>query len=113
MGLVCPGGTAVSAACSNPEGTGNPCACTALQDLAGLSSSARTSPQGAEPLPTVSPWNDLSTNSYCQNGLLAVECETVDGVTLPTLIRSSSATAGLEGTVLDTIRDLGPSLTSL
>ena len=109
VGLVCPGGTVVSAACSNPEGTGNPCACTALQDLAGLSSSTRT----ASPLPTVSPWTDLSSNSYCQNGLLTVECEEVDGVTLPTLIRSSSATAGLEGTVLDTIRDLGPSLTSL
>ena len=46
---VCPGGTAVSAACADRSGFGeNPCACTALQQLAALSPS----------LQTVAPWND-------------------------------------------------------
>lgn len=114
-GLICPGGTRVAPECTNPAGfngmAGNPCVCTALLDLAGLSSSERT----GSPLPTVSPWNDLSTNSYCQNGNLKVTCVSVPGgnVALPDVVQSATISNGLEGAVLPSIVDLGPMLTFL
>ena len=115
--LICPGGTRVAPECTNPAGfngmAGNPCVCTALLDLAGLSSSART----ASPLPTVSPWNDLSSNSYCQDGNLKVTCVSVPGdggnVALPDYVQSIVISNGLEGAVLPSIVDLGPMLTFL
>ena len=47
-GAVCPGGTAVSAECTDPAGAGNPCACTALQQLAGMSAELKAE----------APWKD-------------------------------------------------------
>ena len=56
-GSICPGGTLVSATCADRSGFDeNPCACTALQELAALS---------AANLATVAPWNDLASASYC------------------------------------------------
>jgi len=111
-GLICPGGTQVAPECTNPASSGgaagNPCACTALLDIAGLSSAART----GTTLPTVSPWNDLSSYSYCQSGNLKVECETVAGdsgnILLPRKVESILIANGLEGAVLPSIVDLGP-----
>ena len=113
-GLICPGGTRVATECTSPASSGgaagNPCACTALLDIAGLSSAART----ATTLPTVSPWNDLSSYSYCQSGNLLVECETVAGdsgnILLPSKVTSTLIANGLEGAVLPSIVDLGPAV---
>ena len=59
-GSTCPGGTAVSAECADRSGFDeNPCACTALQQLAALS---------AANLATAAPWNDLANAAYCTVG---------------------------------------------
>ena len=56
-GAVCPGGTLVSAACADRSAFDeNPCACTALQQLAALS---------AANLATEAPWNNLANAAYC------------------------------------------------
>ena len=98
VGATCPGGTAVSAECVDPAGTtrrgpgGNPCACTALQELAALSSDLRGK----------APWSALAISSYCTvpegdegeeynyysdddytDMDLQVKCTLVDGVKLP------------------------------
>ena len=101
-GSICLGGTAVSAECAARSGFDeSACACSALQQLAGLSPS----------LPTLSPWNDLANKAYCQEGSLIVECTTVDGVQLPTYV--DGAGNGLAGALPPSLGDLGPSLTSL
>ena len=59
-GSTCPGGTLVSATCADRSGFDeNPCACTALQQLAALS---------AANLATEAPWNALASSSYCTLG---------------------------------------------
>ena len=59
-GSTCPGGTAVSAECADRSGFDeNPCACTALQQLAALSTAN---------LATAAPWNDLANAAYCTVG---------------------------------------------
>ena len=56
-GSVCPGGTLVSAECADRSAfSENPCACTALQQLAALS---------AANLATEAPWNNLANAAYC------------------------------------------------
>ena len=84
----CPGGTAVSAECADRSGFNeNPCACTALEQLAALSSE----------LQAEAPWNDLANAAYCQAGSLRVNCATVGGVQLPTSrgrCRPASGTSG-------------------
>ena len=101
-GSTCPGGTAVSAACADRSAFAeNPCACTALQELAALSTN----------LQTAGPWDDLASAAYCQGGSLDVECATVDGVQLPTAVFGSGA--GLAGALPPSLGELGPSLTSL
>ena len=58
-GSICPGGTAVSAECADRSAFAeNPCACTALQQLAALSSD----------LQTEAPWDDLANSAYCHVG---------------------------------------------
>ena len=53
---TCPGGTVVSAKCADRSAFGeNPYACTALQELAALSSF----------LQNEAPWNDLANAAYC------------------------------------------------
>ena len=75
---TCPGGTVVSAKCADRSAFGeNPYACTALQQLAALSSF----------LQKEAPWNDHRENvAYCPTGSLYVECATVGKVQLPTLV---------------------------
>ena len=75
---TCPGGTVVSAKCADRSAFGeNPYACTALQELAALSSF----------LHNKAPWNDHQANAaYCPTGSLYVECATVGKVQLPTLV---------------------------
>jgi len=99
-GAACPGGTLVSAACANRSRFNeNPCACTALQQLAALSPS----------VPTTAPWNDLASGAYCQTGSdLGVACATVDGVQVPTAVAGGSS--GLAGALPPSLRELGPSL---
>ena len=53
-GARCPGGTPVYAPCRDPFGAGNPCACTALKDLAVMSTDIFES----------SPWNNLLAQDY-------------------------------------------------
>ena len=53
-GARCPGGTTVYAPCRDPFGAGNPCACTALKDLAVMNAAIFAS----------SPWNDLLNQDY-------------------------------------------------
>ena len=86
---TCPGGTVVSAKCADRSAFGeNPYACTALQDLAALSSF----------LQNEAPWNDHQANAaYCPTGSLYVECATVGKVQLPTLVGGTSQ--GLAGRV--------------
>ena len=101
---MCPGGTSVSAACADRSGfSENPCACTALQELAALSTE----------LQAEAPWNALATAAYCQAGSLEVDCATVDGVQLPTSVYSGLSGAGLAGALPSSLGELGPSLTSL
>jgi len=57
VGATCPGGTAVSAECTDPAGAGNPCACTALQQLAGMSAELKAE----------APWKDPARQKYCTN----------------------------------------------
>ena len=113
--MICPGGTVVSAECADPPGGGNPCACTALQELAGMS----------ELLQDEEPWNDLANLEYCTGigadfeldgvGVLQVRCETVNGVNgevqLPAFLRSVGT--GLAGALPPSVGDLGPALTWL
>ena len=113
--MICPGGTVVSAECADPPGGGNPCACTALQELAGMS----------ELLQDEEPWNDLANLEYCTGigadfeldgvGVLQVRCETVNGangeVQLPAFLRSVGT--GLAGALPPSVGDLGPALTWL
>ena len=117
-GALCPFGTAVSAECAAPFGDGNPCACTALQQLAGMNAT----------LLNVAPWNNLTSASYCNgpapdsnffvpDGILAVTCATVGGVQLPTTLVTTNPTfppspggAGLTGAVPPSVGDLGPLL---
>ena len=75
---TCPGGTVVSAKCADRSAFGeNPYACTALQELAALSSF----------LHNEAPWNDHQANAaYCPTGSLYVKCATVGKVQLPTLV---------------------------
>ena len=84
---TCPGGTVVSAKCADRSAFGeNPYACTALQELAALSSF----------LQNEAPWNDHQANAaYCPTGSLYVECATVGRVQLPTLVGGTSQ--GLAG----------------
>ena len=86
---TCPGGTVVSAKCADRSAFGeNPYACTALQELAALSSF----------LQNEAPWNDHQANAaYCPTGSLYVECATVGRVQLPTLVGGTSQ--GLAGRV--------------
>ena len=86
---TCPGGTVVSAECADRSAFGeNTCACTALQELAALSSF----------LQNEAPWNDHQANAaYCPTGSLYVECATVGRVQLPTLVGGTSQ--GLAGRV--------------
>ena len=109
-GAVCPGGTAVSAECADPAGKGNPCACTALQQLAGMSDELRAE----------APWNDLANQKYCgaerdfddyKDGSLNVLCESVDGVLLPSFVNGELS--GLAGALPRSLGDLGPSMTYL
>ena len=101
-GAVCPGGTAVSAECADRSRFNeNPCACTALQQLAGLSSV----------LQAKAPWNDLANAAYCQAGSLVVGCAPVGGVQLLTLVDGYNA--GLVGALPPSLGDLGPSLEEL
>ena len=67
----CPEGTLVSTECADRSAFGeNPCACTALQELAGLSST----------LVFEVPWVDLASDPYCQDGSVRVTCKTVNGM---------------------------------
>ena len=92
-GSICPGRTAVSAECADRSAFDeNPCACTALQELAALSSDLRGK----------APWSALAISSYCTvpegdegeeynfyydddytDMDLQVKCALVDGVKLP------------------------------
>ena len=98
-GDVCPGGTLVSAECADRLAFDeNPCACTALQELAALQAA--------------SPW-DVNA-AYCQDygpGDLQVYCAPVGGVQLPTSVRA--AFAGLAGALPPSLGELGSSLRDL
>ena len=103
-GAVCPAGTAVSAECTDPSGKGNPCACTALQELAALKASVASE----------LPWSDLANNNYCITDFGApinVFCEEVSGVNLP--LRVTAFQAGLNGDMPMSVGDLGPSMRTL
>ena len=107
VGANCPGGTLVSAECADRSAfKENPCVCTALQELAALSSEL----QGD------TPWNDLANKAYCQDdGVLAVVCTSV-GLGLPTYVSTKYAQfsgPGLAGALPPSVGDLGPSLTVL
>ena len=122
-GAVCPVGTAVSAECADRSAFAeSPCACTALQELAGMS----------EKLKAEAPWNNLAESSYCSGfnqdgGTLQVEvsacrgggigrrhreltwnkrkCRLVGGVNMPTYVDSTST--GLTGAMPPSVGDLG------
>ena len=122
-GAVCPVGTAVSAECADRSAfTESPCACTALQQLAGMS----------EKLKAEAPWNALAESSYCSgsnqdDGTLQVEvsacrgvgsgrrlgaltwntrkCRLVGGVNMPIYVDSTST--GLTGAMPSSVGDLG------
>ena len=110
-GDLCPGGTPVSAECADRAAFNeSPCACTALQQLAALSST----------LSTQAPWDDLTAQDYCvgvppqlsppPSGLY-VDCVEVGGVRLPAYI--SGYDAGLAGALQPSVGDFGSSLTQL
>ena len=107
---MCPAGTLVSAACADRSAFAeNPCACTALRQLAALSQSLRYT----------APWNNLANRAYCQTGSmdasstgsLRVYCATVDGVELPTAVNGFDV--GLTGALPPSLGELGSSLTYL
>ena len=112
-GSTCPGGTAVSAACADRSGSNeNPCACTALQELAALSSEVQAE----------APWNAREGNTYCTAGVvedydydyevaLKVICATADGVQLPVSVNGYDSS--FAGALPPSLGELGPSLTSL
>jgi Leucine-rich repeat (LRR) protein len=110
-GALCPGGTAVSQQCTSPPGDGstpgNPCACTALQQLVSMSST----------LSSTSPWNDLGNKDYCGESDcdsfvdFCVLCATVNGLRMPQEIESKEA--GFAGGLPESVGDLGPQLESL
>jgi len=107
-GAVCPGGTLVSAECADRSaftfGAGqgeNPCACSALQQLAAMSTTVSNLP----------PWNDLANTAYCNNFYLIVLCESVDNVLLPNDVTGYNQ--GLTGRMPVSVGDLGPVLTRL
>ena len=101
-GAKCPGGTFVSAECADRSAFAeNPCACTALEQLAATS----------ETLQNEAPWDDLANAAYCQNGEVEVDCVTVDGVQMP--LEVQAANEGLTGAVPPSLGDLGPSLTQI
>ena len=103
-GAECPGGTAVSAACADrSKFSENPCACTALQQLAALS----------DTLQNEAPWDNLANKAYCQESLggLQVACAPVGGVQLPTGVYGDSI--GLAGALPPSLGELGSSLTIL
>ena len=106
VGSICPGGTPVSAECADrSDFDENPCACTALQELAALSSD----------LQAEAPWSALPASPYCQtaddysySASLDVACELVNGVQLPTDLRLSeySVLAGALPASLGELRSL-------
>ena len=103
---MCPGGTAVSAECADRSAfSENPCACTALQELAALSTE----------LQAEAPWDALASAAYCtgdvQYGSLGVSCAPVDGVQLPTEVIGSGAQ--LTGALPPSLGEVGSSLTYL
>ena len=111
---TCPGGIVVSAKCADRSAFGeNPCSCTALEQLSALSTT----------LQAEAPWTDLASAAYCTvpegdyinfscgYGSLRVECATVDGVRLPTIIYELGA--DLAGPLPPSLGDLGSSLTYL
>ena len=110
---ACPGGTAVAAKCTDPgdrpSRAGNPCACTALKQLAALS----------ETVPDVAPWNDLPDMGYCTDfnpsrdgpGILQVACVRSGAVQLPLAVDGTRS--GFAGAVKSSVGDLGPELTYL
>ena len=113
---TCPGGTLVSAECADRSAFAeNPCACTALQQLAGLSGKLKGQ----------APWNDLANKAYCNPPdldpskdcdfmapeCLSVDCATVDGVKVPTYVVSMFAS--INGALPPSLGDLGPSFTAL
>ena len=107
-GAVCPGGTLVSAECADRSaftfGAGqgeNPCACSALQQLAAMSTTVSNLP----------PWSDLANTAYCNNFYLIVTCEIVDNVLLPNDVTGYNQ--GLTGRMPVSVGDLGPVLTRL
>ena len=113
-GSTCPGGTAVSAECADRLNfSENPCACSALQQLAGMSAT----------LSSEAPWNDLANAAYCLDGqtgpwtYLEVECAPVDGVQLPTYVGTrydpAPSDRDLAGAIPPSLGDLGPSLKEL
>ena len=73
-GSICPWGTVVSAACADRSAfKENPCACTALHELAALSPT----------LQEETPWSALADTPYCSSERLKVVCKKLDGVELP------------------------------
>ena len=120
-GAVCPGGTVVSTACEDRSAFGeNPCACTALQELAALSDNN---------LQTEVPWSNLASNAYCasdddseeysdsdyESDLLNVACTTTgNGVSLPLEIECDACMDSSNQVGVPTsIGDLGTSLTKI
>ena len=102
LGARCPGGTLVSAACADRSAySENPCACTALEQLAALSTT----------LQATAPWEYLESTAYCQTGSLVVLCESIGGVELPTAVGGSAM--GLAGAMPPSVGDLGPQVTYL
>ena len=118
-GATCPAGTLVSAVCADRSSFNeNPCACTALQQLAAMSSE---DPDGAA---STTPWNDLTSNAYCnmeddydyvpyyaEGSPLKVKCATSDGVQVPVYIYGFGA--GLAGALPPSLGELRPPLTYL
>ena len=59
------------------------------------------------------PWDDLANTAYCQEGSLYVECATVGGVRLPTIVTTGFSGGGLAGALPPSLGELGPLLTEL
>ena len=102
VGSICPGATLISAACADRSALSeSPCACSALQQLAAMSTTVSNLP----------PWNDLANTAYCNNFYLIVLCESVDNVLLPNDVTGYNQ--GLTGRMPVSVGDLGPVLTRL
>ena len=111
-GDLCPGGTPVSPECADRSAFGeNPCACTALQQLAALSIEVQAE----------APWSALAANAYCTSGdvvdyeyitsvPLKVTCSTVGGVLLPAWVKANT---DLAGALSPSLAELRISLTRL